>query len=84
METQAFDRWVGQFLDLAELAHGNGVPEVNIGGRGIVAAVDPQRSLLQQALVEFPRHVRLDLFVAELGAVHQEGHLLLSGQFLHH
>jgi hypothetical protein len=35
---------VTEFLELAQLAHGDGMPQMEVGSTGIVAAVDAQRS----------------------------------------
>ncbi len=71
-----------EFLKLAQLAHGDGVTEVQVGGTRIVAGVHPQRTplllRLDQALAQFARHRLLDLRVAIFHARHQNFDLLVN------
>jgi len=71
-----------KFLELAQLAHGDGVSEVEIRRPGIVAAVHPQRAALlvglHQALAELGCHRISQDIVPVIGALHQHSHLFVD------
>ena len=66
-------------MELAQLVHGHRVPQVDVGRGGIVATVDAQGPPLGQPLAQLGRHDLLDLLVARLDSLHQNGHLLVYG-----
>ena len=79
---------VAQLLELAQLAHGDGVTQVQVGGARVVAAVDAQRAPLllgfDQPLAQLLLHGLFQLIVAVLGALHQVLHLFINAQLCHH
>ncbi len=74
-----------QLLELAQLAHGDGVPQVQVAGARVEAAVDAQRAAflfgLDQALAQLIGHGLLQLLIAVFGALHQVFDLLVDGHF---
>ena len=71
------DRLVAELLELAQLAHGDGVAERQVGRRGVDAEVDAQRPALGQALAQLALHRARDALVAVDDAAHEEPHLLV-------
>jgi len=69
---------VAQVLELAQLAHGDGVAQVQVGRARVVAAIDAQRAALLQPLAQLGGHGRFKLVVAVFGALHQQGDLLIE------
>ena len=61
---------MAQLLKLAQLAHCDGVPKMQIRGSGIVAAVHTQRPPQQQALAQLGTHFCRQLRVAILSSLH--------------
>jgi hypothetical protein len=74
---------MAQFLEEPQFAHRDGVAQVEVGGGGVVPAVDPQGTALLQALPQFLGHPFFDLIIAKFGPVHQQGNLFVYGQRLH-
>jgi hypothetical protein len=74
---------VPEVLELAQLAHRDGVTQVQVGRAGIVARVDAQRPALLagvgDALPQLLPHVVPQEIVAELGAEHDGLDLLVDG-----
>ena len=74
---------MAQVLELAQLAHGDGVAHVQVGLGRVVAAVDAQRPAfalrLHQPPAQLGSHLALGFFVAIAGALHQDGDLFVDG-----
>ena len=64
---------VSQVLKLAQLAHGDRVPQVDVRGSGVIAAVNPERASLLQSLAQFALHHAVGFLVAKFSALHQDG-----------
>ncbi len=68
------DGGMAQFLELAQLAHGDGMAEVQIRRGGIVAGVHAQRAPFlagqDQALAQFDRHRLLQRPVSVFRSLH--------------
>ena len=66
---------MSQILKLAQLAHGDGMPQMQISGSGIVSAIDAQRPAsffsCDQAFAKFIGHGFLQFFIAIFRALHQ-------------
>jgi len=71
-----------EFLELAQLAHGDRMPKMKIGGGGIVATIDTQRFAsffgFDQAFSQFFSHIFSDGRVAKIGTLHKVFNLLID------
>jgi hypothetical protein len=78
------DDMVPQVLELAQLAHGHGVAQVQVGRGGVVAAVHPQGpprlAAFLQPLAQLRLHVFVGLGVTEIDAPHEDGQLFFDGR----
>ena len=72
------DHMVAQLLELPQLSNGHRVPDVQVRGPRVEAAIDPQWPALLQPLAELELHAPREGRVAVLGALHQEPHLVLE------
>ncbi len=72
------DHLVAQFLKLHQLAQWHRVPQVQVRRGRIHAQVDTQWPSLGQSLAELASHRLSNLFIAKLGAAHQDGHLFIN------
>ncbi len=77
------DGLVSQLLELGQLSHSYSMSQMQVWGRGVVAAVDPQwpaaAYALLQPLPQFQFHVAADLLVAEIYTAHDDGKLFVNG-----
>ena len=71
------DDVVTEFLKLAQLAHGDGVSDVQVAGAGVVATVYAQGAALGQPVAQLGCHIAGGLFIAVFRALHQQGYLLV-------
>ena len=66
---------VAEILELAQLAHGDGMTEMQVGRGWVVAAVDAQRAAflfsIRQTLAQLTLHGLLQFFIPVFGALHQ-------------
>jgi hypothetical protein len=73
---------MAQILELAQLAHGHGVPQMQVGRSGVVAAVDAQRAsglaAFLQPLTQLRLHIFVSFGVAEIDAAHKDGQLFFD------
>ncbi len=69
---------VAEVLELAQLAHRQRVAERQVDRGGVVAAVDAERAVFTEASAQLALHVVAGVLIAELGAAHEHGHLLLD------
>ena len=71
-----------QFLELAQLAHGDGVAQVQIRRGGIVPAIDAQRTPFlagqDQTLAQFDGHGLLKRAVSVFRSLHENLNLLFQ------
>ena len=74
---------MAQVLELAQLAHRDGVTKVQVGGGRVVAAVDPQGAAfffgLDQSLAQLRGHGLLQVLIAIFRSLHQQFHLFVNG-----
>ncbi len=69
-------RLVAEVLELAQLAHGDGVAEGEVGRRGVDAEIDAKGTALSQPLAQLALHGALHALVAVDDAPHEEPQLL--------
>jgi len=65
---------VPKLLELAQLAHGNGMPKMEIRGGGVITAINTQRFAgffgFDQAFAQLCRHIVGNRRVAKISALH--------------
>jgi hypothetical protein len=76
--------FVPKFLELAQLAHGDGVPDMEIAGARVHAQIHAQRPAFGQADAQLGSHILRELFVAVFGSLHEQGNLFVQGHVQRH
>ena len=73
---------MAQLLKLAQFAHGDGMPQVQVAGAWIETTINPSTGgpLLgfHQALAQFVRHSLLKRFIAVFRSLHQVSYLFID------
>jgi len=78
---------MAQFLELAKFSHGHSMPQMQIRGARVEAAVHLEWTTFflgfSQPFTQLVCHGLFELFIAVLGTLHQKGYLFVYCHFLH-